>query len=528
MAKAVFDEQTGQESNKPEDLGSQSASDMRNQLSALYQGDLAPLRARAQDVPDMTIQVNPAKVQSFFAQVNRDNQPVIYAGGNSPSISAPSGNPRIDVLYLSSGGSLAWVTGSESSTPSADWVSLPEAAIPVATVYAKTTMTTIVNFEDKDANANEGYVYEDVRPFLSLGGGAQPSPYDAVVNASGGGDYTTIEGAYGAGHKNILVMPGEYDWAPVSSTDYVIPSETRIFGVNPNEVIIKINSNTEIYFGGTTSTESIYSTGTVTSLGSGGSGDNNKKYRIQGNSTSWSGNVNPGDILVVEVSGNSNAVAGIVKEVLSDTLLAMEDSLHTNFSTANYRIISNASKGISLENLQFINDIDTSQDTIQTPGDFHIYLAWWSSIKNCFIKGIRLDANGAHYLNISHNILQGCGRNAFTKCINLNYSHNMANGVEAFCWMNPGLNEYCNVIGNIVTGCWGVNNNNGCIALTDPSNDNKKILIANNILTGINTQYGCRLDSRAKDCVVVGNIFEGTITGLLDGGTNTVTAGNKI
>jgi len=41
-------------------------------------------------------------------------------------------------------------------------------------------MTKIVNYEDKDANPNEGYIYKDVRPFLNMGGS------DEKVKASSG------------------------------------------------------------------------------------------------------------------------------------------------------------------------------------------------------------------------------------------------------------------------------------------------------------------------------------------------------
>ncbi len=172
MAKATFPETTGNESSKPQTSGTQSSADMRNALSALFQGDIAPLRARAQSTPDMTVYVNPAVIQNFFAQVNRDNQPVEFAGGSSPTVTAPTSDDRIDILYLDSTGSLAWVTGTESATPSPDWASLPQDAIPICLVYCKPTMTKIVNYEDKDAYPNDGYIYRDVRPVIGGGGGA--------------------------------------------------------------------------------------------------------------------------------------------------------------------------------------------------------------------------------------------------------------------------------------------------------------------------------------------------------------------
>ena len=146
MSKATFPETTGNESQKPLMDGAMVSSDMRNALSALFQGDISPLRARAQSTPNMTAAVNSAVIQNFFKQVNRSKQPVTFTGGNSPSITAPTTNPRIDILYLNNSGSLAWITGSESGSPTANWTSLPDDGIPICTVYCRVGMTAIVNF----------------------------------------------------------------------------------------------------------------------------------------------------------------------------------------------------------------------------------------------------------------------------------------------------------------------------------------------------------------------------------------------
>ena len=190
MSKAVFPETIGNESQKPQDGGTRSASDIRNALSALFQGDFAPLRARAQDSPDMTVKVNSAVIQGYFAQVNASGQSVSFSGGNSSAISAPSSNPRIDILYLDPGaGTLGWVTGTESASPVANWSGLPEGAIPICLVYCKTTMTKIVNYEDKDANPNDGYIYQDVRPII--GGGSGSGGGKIKVDSDDSLDYLT-------------------------------------------------------------------------------------------------------------------------------------------------------------------------------------------------------------------------------------------------------------------------------------------------------------------------------------------------
>lgn len=148
--------------------GSFSKNNMNNQFFSLFQGDSSPLRPRAQSVPNMTIAVASALVEGFYQQLWLMNStPLDYAGGNSSAISAPITNPRIDLLYLTPLGALAWVPGSELGSPVPP--AFTYAGIPICYVYCKTTMVKIVNYEDKDAFPNEGYIYRDLRPAGSLG-----------------------------------------------------------------------------------------------------------------------------------------------------------------------------------------------------------------------------------------------------------------------------------------------------------------------------------------------------------------------
>lgn len=166
MAKATYDSDGL--------TGSFSKSSMNNQFHSLFQGDGSALRPRAQAAPNMTIAVSSGLVQSYFAQIwLATTGPVSYAGGNSSSISAPSANPRIDLLYLNSSEALAWITGTEAAAPTEP--SFTEDGIPICFVYCRTTMTTIVNYEDKDANPTQGYIYKDIRPnFANAAGGGTP------------------------------------------------------------------------------------------------------------------------------------------------------------------------------------------------------------------------------------------------------------------------------------------------------------------------------------------------------------------
>jgi len=94
-----------------------------------------------------------------------ESVPLSFTAKSSPVITAPSANPRIDLLVVDSSGSLLWVMGQENSSPIPP--DAPSGKIPICYVYCKTTSTRIVDYEDKDANPNEGFIYKDVRPFLA-------------------------------------------------------------------------------------------------------------------------------------------------------------------------------------------------------------------------------------------------------------------------------------------------------------------------------------------------------------------------
>jgi len=165
---------------KPATNDLRNSSPVRNNFNGLFNGDFAPLRARAQATPNMTLQVAGCDVEAFWRQVWIGGLvPFNYAGGSSPNIVAPSTNPRIALLVINAVGTLAWIYGSEATSP------VPPdnlgGNIPICWVYEKTTMTKIVNFEDAGSNPNEAYIYRDVRPFFGLGG--SDSTGDIIMTA---------------------------------------------------------------------------------------------------------------------------------------------------------------------------------------------------------------------------------------------------------------------------------------------------------------------------------------------------------
>lgn len=143
----------------------------------------------------MNIVVKGTDLGSYYKNVYVGNQPIEVDAQVSPTLTAPTSNPRIDILTIDSSGTLAWVEGTEASSPSVPWSSVAVNKIPIALVYCKTTMTKVLDYADKDTDTDQGYIYADVRPFVKLGVttflGLTDTPssftanYYAKVNAGG-------------------------------------------------------------------------------------------------------------------------------------------------------------------------------------------------------------------------------------------------------------------------------------------------------------------------------------------------------
>lgn len=166
---------------KPVQNALRDSATMRNLLYALFNGDFSPLRPRAQATPNMTIQVGGTEIEGFWRQIWAGVLvPLNFAGGNSPSITAPSSNPRIALLTINESGTLAWTYGDEAASPIPP--NVPSDVIPICWVYERTTMIKIVNYEDNASYPNDGYIFKDVRPLINLG---TPTPIGAIFQYPG-------------------------------------------------------------------------------------------------------------------------------------------------------------------------------------------------------------------------------------------------------------------------------------------------------------------------------------------------------
>jgi hypothetical protein len=89
---------------------------------------------------------------------------VIFAGGSTPTVTAPSSHPRIDVLTVDNTGTLAWTTGTENASPSAP--TYPADKVALCELYNVVGETALYDLENEQSG--QGYISNDVRAILGM------------------------------------------------------------------------------------------------------------------------------------------------------------------------------------------------------------------------------------------------------------------------------------------------------------------------------------------------------------------------
>jgi len=113
------------------------------------------LRARQQDTPGLTLYVEPGHVYINGARV-------AYAGGSSPTFTAPAANPRIDILSMNSSGTLVRTAGTEAASPVAP--TYPDGNFYICEVYNRVGQTIVYTTDQ----ASNGYISKDLRPIFEV------------------------------------------------------------------------------------------------------------------------------------------------------------------------------------------------------------------------------------------------------------------------------------------------------------------------------------------------------------------------
>jgi hypothetical protein len=131
--------------------------------------DLAALKPTAQATPNMTIHVGAAANYVGASLIQ-------YAGGNSPTMTAPTSNPRRDLVTLNGSGAIVIVTGTEGGSPSIP--TIPTDKTPIALIYHRVGETSIQPYNKSDGN---GYIERDIRPFLSWAPPSASVPWGGIT-----------------------------------------------------------------------------------------------------------------------------------------------------------------------------------------------------------------------------------------------------------------------------------------------------------------------------------------------------------
>ena len=115
---------------------------------------------------------------------------VKFLGGSSPTVTAPSSHPRIDVLTINSSGTLAWTTGTENASPSVP--TYPVGKVPICEIYNVVGETGLYDYENQQAS--QGYIQADVRPSAAVLSASYPATANGSGTVSGAGTQTIAHG----------------------------------------------------------------------------------------------------------------------------------------------------------------------------------------------------------------------------------------------------------------------------------------------------------------------------------------------
>jgi hypothetical protein len=89
----------------------------------------------------------------------------LFTGASTPTVTAPSSHPRIDLLTIDTSGTLAWTSGTEVSSPTTP--TYPANKLAICELYNVVSETAL--YDNENQQSGEGYISNDVRPTASYG-----------------------------------------------------------------------------------------------------------------------------------------------------------------------------------------------------------------------------------------------------------------------------------------------------------------------------------------------------------------------
>ncbi len=231
--------------NIPANTDEINASELFNQMAALARLDLAYLRPKAQDTPDLTIKVGAAVIESYWCPIYfADGTVASYAGGNTGNFTAPATNPRYDIVSLKSDNTLTVTTGSEGASPS--FPDIPIGEIPICAVYLTPGSSVIKDPAEASilSPITDAFTTEDNYLLFSCGQSAVKFQWD-TANVSGhfedsGNNAVTV----GAGQTCPKILVGCCFKTSGDSNVFVISSIAGTGSANDAVVVTTLTGGT--------------------------------------------------------------------------------------------------------------------------------------------------------------------------------------------------------------------------------------------------------------------------------------------
>lgn len=215
-----------------------------------------------------------------------------------------------------------------------DTATPPDGTIDAADVFPDRTRVTSVPFARRsaDADALAGRAADAFSPRL----------HGAVVDAAGGGDYTTIQAAILAGERSIYVRNGTYT---LTANVQIPAAPFSLVGESAHGVLVNCGGNRVIFFAGDSN---FYAVGGVTTV------DGSATVTSASGSPTFSTAAAPGDIIRIDRSFHRIAA------IQSDTELTLTLPYRgPSLTNADYSIATYGS-GFTFRSLTFLNPPDAS------------------------------------------------------------------------------------------------------------------------------------------------------------------------
>ena len=152
----------------PDTAANLSKTNISKTHRSLHSMDFEPFHVEETSTPGMTMDVYGARFtkNGVYTEFSLDGSLDVTTTA-SGTFTAPSANPKIDLLYYDMGTDALGITaGAENASPVQPTMPSPVDKIPIALIYHRVGSTSIKNTDD---STNSYIMGRNIRPFLNIG-----------------------------------------------------------------------------------------------------------------------------------------------------------------------------------------------------------------------------------------------------------------------------------------------------------------------------------------------------------------------